>query len=293
LHRAEAAPTRQLAHPDARDRGINHLVSPRIAVAATAPFGADVLQRLSASYEISCLLTRPDARAGRGRTLAPPPAKDVADALGIPVLQPERLEPGLDLDAPTVVVVAYGGLIPVPLLAERLWLNAHPSLLPRWRGAAPVERALMAGDEKTGVTIIELVEELDAGPIAAQEELAIEPEDDAGGLYAKAAPLAVALLDAVIAHPDVPFRPQPAAGVTYADKITPDDRALDLSSPADDLVNRVRALSPHIGARAELHGRPVTVWRARVGEDGGFEPLEVQPDGGRRMEYEAWLRGLR
>ena len=268
-------------------------MSSRIAVAATAPFGADVLQRLSGSYEISCLLTRPDARAGRGRTLAPPPAKEVAHALGIPVLQPERLESGLDLDASTVVVVAYGRLIPVPLLAERLWLNVHPSLLPRWRGAAPVERALMAGDEKTGVTIIELVEDLDAGPIAAQEVLAIEPEDDAGGLYAKAAPLAAALLDAVISHPDVPFRPQPAAGVTYADKITPDDRALDLSSPSDDLVNRVRALSPHIGARAELHGRPVTVWRARVGEDGGFEPLEVQPDGGRRMEYEAWLRGLR
>lgn len=265
----------------------------RIAVAATAPFGADVLQRLAASHEISCLLTRPDARAGRGRTLASPPAKDTAKALGIPVMQPERLEPGLDLDAATVIVVAYGRLIPEPLLAERLWLNVHPSLLPRWRGAAPVERALIAGDDETGVTIIELVEELDAGPIGAQEAFVIEPEDDAGAVYAKAAPLAVALLDSVLADPDRVFRPQPSEGMTYADKIAPADRALDLSRPAGELVNRVRALSPHIGARAELHARGVTVWRARVGEDGAFEPLEVQPEGGRRMEYEAWLRGLR
>ena len=265
----------------------------RIAVTATAPFGADVLQRLAASHEISCLLTRPDARAGRGRTLASPAAKDTAEALGIPVLQPERLELGLDLDAQTVVVVAYGRLIPEPLLAERLWLNVHPSLLPRWRGAAPVERALMAGDDETGVTIIELVEELDAGPICAQKAFSIAPEDDAGAVYAKAAPLAVALLDAVLADPDRVFRPQPSEGMTHADKIAPADRALDLSRPARELVNRVRALSPHIGARAELDGRGVTVWRARVGEDGAFEPLEVQPEGGRRMEYEAWLRGLR
>jgi len=268
-------------------------VRPRIAVAATAPFGADVLQRLASSCEISCLLTRPDARAGRGRTLASPPAKEVAEALGISIQQPERLEPGLDLDAATVVVVAYGRLIPEPLLTERLWLNVHPSLLPRWRGAAPNERALMAGDKKTGVTIIELVEELDAGPIAAQEAFAIKPGDDAGALYAKAAPIAVSLLGAVIGNPDVSFRPQAATGVTYADKIVAADRVLDLSRPATQLVSRVRALSPHIGARAELHGRDVTIWRARIGDDGAFEPLEVQPDGGRRMEYEAWLRGLR
>ena len=98
----------------------------------------------------------------------------------------------------------------------------------------------------------------------------------------------------MLAAPDPPgFVPQPTDGVTYAEKIAPDDRALDLERPAEELVRRVRALSPHIGARAELHGRPVTVWHARVGEDGAFEPLEVQPDGGRRMEYDAWLRGLR
>jgi len=265
----------------------------KIAVAATAPFGADVLQRLAATYEITCVLTRSDAPSGRGRKLAPPPAKEAAERLGIPVLQPEALEPGLELDASTMVAVAYGRLVPESLLAERLWLNVHPSLLPRWRGAAPVERALMAGDEETGVTIIELVKELDAGPIAAQRALAIEPDDDAGDVYAKAATIAVELLADVLGDPDRVYRPQSDEGVTYADKITAGDRVLDLSRPPGELVDRVRALSPHIGARARMQDRDLTVWRARVAEDGSFQPLEVQPQGGRRMEYAAWLRGLR
>jgi methionyl-tRNA formyltransferase len=269
-------------------------VTARIAVAATAPLGADVLERLAGTHEITTVLTRPDAPAGRGRKLTAPPAKRVADRLGIRVVQPEKLEPGLDLgDAPTVVVVAYGRLIPEELLTERLWLNVHPSLLPRWRGAAPVERALMAGDLETGVTIHRTVKELDAGPIAAQAAFLVEEDDDAGDVNARAAELAAELLDDVLADPSPEFRPQPEDGATYAHKIEPDDRVLDLERPARELVDVVRALSPHIGARTELEGRPVTVWRARVGEDGAFQPLEVQPDGGRRMEYEAWLRGLR
>jgi methionyl-tRNA formyltransferase len=264
----------------------------RIAVAATAPFGADVLERLAAEHEVAALLTRPDAPAGRGRRLAPPAAKVVADGLGIPVLQPERPAAGLDLGAPTVVVCAYGLLIPPRLLAERTWLNVHPSLLPRWRGAAPVERAIMAGDAETGVTIHETVEALDAGPVAAQAAFPIGSEDDAGDVFALAAEVAARLLDSVLADPAPAFVPQEGEP-TYAEKIGPDDRLLDLGRPAEELVRVVRALSPHIGARAELEGRHVTVWRARVGEDGGFEPLEVQPEGGRRMEVAAWLRGLR
>lgn len=262
-----------------------------IAVAATAPFGADVLERLAERFEVRALLTRPDAPAGRGRRLRPPPAKVVAERLGIPVLQPERLEPGLSLAADVVVAVAYGLVVPEPLLAERLWLNVHPSLLPRWRGAAPVERAIMAGDLETGVTIIKLVPELDAGPIAGQRAFPIEPEDDAGAVYAKAASLAVELLEEALPSPS--FVPQPTEGVTHAAKITAADRELDLSRPAQELVNHVRALSPHIGARATLHGRRVLVWRARVADDGSFQPLEVQPEGGRRMTVEEWLRGLR
>ena len=264
----------------------------RIAVAATAPFGADLLERLAARHDVAALLTRPDAPAGRGRRLAPPPAKTLAERLGIPVLQPERPVPGIELDTPVVVVCAYGLLIPPETLAERLWLNVHPSLLPRWRGAAPVERAIMAGDTETGVTIHETVRELDAGPVAAQEAFPIGPEEDAGDVFGRSAEVAVRLLDEVLTEPEPRFRPQ-AGEPTYAERIGPEDRLLDLARPAAELVRVVRALSPHIGARAELEGRRVTVWRARVGEDGSFVPLEVQPEGGRRMEVAAWHRGLR
>ncbi len=273
----------------------------RIAVAATAPFGADVLERLASRHEIVTLLTRPDARKGRGRQLAAPAAKLVADRLGIPVLQPERPEQGLELGAPVVVICAYGLLVPPDLLAERLWLNVHPSLLPRWRGAAPVERAILAGDVDTGVTIHQTVEELDAGPIAAQRAFPVG-ESDAGEVFARAAEIAAELLDDVLARPDLAgnslslagsFVPQSAEGVTYADKIGAEDRLLDLARPAAELVRRVRALSPHIGARATWHDRPMTIWRARIDENGDFEPVEVQPEGGRRMAVADWLRGLR
>jgi methionyl-tRNA formyltransferase len=257
----------------------------RFGFAASAPFGASVLERLAANHEIAFCLTQPDAPAGRGRGLRPAPAKLTAMRLAIPVV--ESLEE--TLDEPTIVLVAYGRLIPSELLEPHLWLNVHPSLLPRWRGAAPVERALMAGDTETGVTIIRLVEELDAGPIAAQESFPIAPEDDAGTVYDRSVPLAVELLERVLVEPT--FTPQPSEGATYAEKIGPEDRELDLAKP-EEALNRVRALSPHIGARAELEGRRVLVWQARL-DDGRFVPVEVQPEGGRRMGYDEWLRGLR
>ena len=259
-----------------------------IGVAATAPFGADVLERLAARHDIAFLLTRPNARAGRGRKAAPPAAKQVAERLGLRVLQPERPEIE-DVDA--VVVAAYGLLIPESLLERSSWLNVHPSLLPRWRGAAPVERAIIAGDRETGVTIHRTVKELDAGPIAAQAAFAIEDEDDAGAVFARAAELAADLLEGVLADDESAFEPQPDEGVTYADKITAADRELDLGDP-EQAVRVVRALSPHIGARAKLDGRDLIVWRARV-EDGRFVPLEVQPAGKRRMTYDEFRRGLR
>jgi methionyl-tRNA formyltransferase len=262
----------------------------QLAVAATAPFGADVLERLAARHEITAVLTRPDAPRGRGQKTGAPPAKQTAERLGIRVLQPARPEPGLDLGADTIVVAAYGLLIPEDVLEEGLWLNVHQSLLPRWRGAAPVERMIMAGDTETGVTIHRAVKELDAGPIAAQRSFPIGEQDDAGSVYEKSAAIAVDLLDAVLPEPD--FTPQDEEGVTYAEKITAADRELDWGEPAEELLNRVRALSPHIGARAELHGRPVTIWKARVAGR-RLEPLEVQPDGKRRMTYDEFLRGLR
>ena len=262
----------------------------RLAVAATAPLGADVLERLAGKHDVAALLTRPDRPKGRGRRTGPPPAKETAERLGIPVLQPERLDESVELPAETIVVVAYGALIPDVLLGRARWLNVHPSLLPRWRGAAPVERALMAGDEETGVTIHRTTAELDAGPIAAQRPFPIGPEDDAGAVYARAAAVAAELLDEVLAEPV--FVPQPDEGATYAEKLTPADRELDWARPPEVLLNRIRALSPHVGARGELDGRRVTVWKARI-EDGRLVPVEVQPEGRRRMSYDEFLRGLR
>jgi methionyl-tRNA formyltransferase len=271
----------------------------RIGVAATAPFGADVLARLAERHDVAFVLTRPDAPAGRGRKLAPPPAKRVAERLGLRVLQPQRLESdgavqrctATSRDVDAIVVAAYGLLIPEGLLEQGLWLNVHPSLLPRWRGAAPVERAIMAGDRETGVTIHRTVKELDAGPVAAQGAFVIEDEDDAGAVFERAAALAADLLDGVLAEEEPSFEPQPEEGITYADKIRAADRELDLADP-ERAVRIVRALSPHIGARAKLDGRDVIVWRARV-QDGAFVPLEVQPAGKRRMTYEEFKRGLR
>jgi methionyl-tRNA formyltransferase len=258
----------------------------KLAVAATAPIGADVLERLAAKQDIAFLLTRPNAPRGRGRKLAPPPAKQVAERLGIPVLQPEK--PEIE-DADVVVVAAYGLYIPPSQLERALWLNVHPSLLPRWRGAAPVERAILAGDAETGVTIHRTVEALDAGPIAVQEAFPIRDEDDAGTIFARSAEVAARLLDDVL--PDPTFTPQPEEGTTYAEKIRPEDRELTLDDPVD-AWRRVRALSPHIGAWTTLHGRRVTVWRARL-EEGLFVPVEVQPEGKRRMSYDEFLRGVR
>jgi len=257
----------------------------RVGVAATAPLGADVLERLAATREIAFLLTRPDAPQGRGRKVAPPPAKTSAERLGIAVHQPEK--PDLPEEVDRVVVCAYGLYIPPRLLERSVFLNVHPSLLPRWRGAAPVERAILAGDEETGVTIHETVAELDAGPIAAQERFAIG-DDDAGQVFLRAGEVAARLLDDVLDDPH--FEPQ-AGDSTYAEKITPADRDLDLTDPLD-AWRRIRALSPHIGARTELHGRQVIIWSARLDGD-TLVPEIVQPAGRNRMSYDEFVRGLR
>ena len=258
----------------------------KVAFAGTAALAAGVLERLVQAQPIAYLLTRPDAPRGRGRRSGPPPAKVTAERLGIAVHQPDR--PQLPEPVDRVVVCAYGLYIPSRLLEQSLWLNVHPSLLPRWRGAAPVERAILAGDEQTGVTIHRTVEELDAGPIAAQEAFVVG-DLDAGGVYERAAELAARQLEEVLGEPV--FTPQPDDGATYAEKVTPADRELDLSDPLD-AWRRVRALSPHIGAWTTMYGRRLTVWRARL-EDGAFVPELVQPEGRRQMTYDEFLRGVR
>ena len=262
----------------------------RLAVAATAPLGADVLERLAAKHDIEFLLTRPDRQRGRGRKLGAPPAKETALRLGIPVRQVERLDETFSLDGTdTIVVVAYGALIPASLLDRANWLNVHPSRLPRWRGAAPIERAIMTGDEESAVSVIRLVEELDAGPVGASHDLSIGGDTTAGDVYAEVARLSPELIDEALAKDS--FSPQ-VGEPTYAEKIGPADRDLDWSRPAKELHDRIRALSPHIGARGEVEGRQVLVWRSRLDGD-RLELLEVQPEGGTRMSYDAWLRGLR
>jgi methionyl-tRNA formyltransferase len=261
----------------------------RLAVAATAPIGAEVLRGLAERHDVAYLLTRPDRPKGRGRRVGAPAAKKVAEELGIEVRQPERPTEIDDVGVEVVVAAAYGALIPRGLLERALWLNVHLSLLPRWRGAAPVERAIMAGDTETGVSIIKLVEELDAGPVGAVRAFPIATEDDAGTVFARAARLAPELIEEALETRE--FSPQEGEA-TYAEKIGPADRELDWSRPPGELHNRIRALSPHIGTRGELHGRPVIVWRSRL-VDGELEILEVQPEGRRRMTLEEFERGLR
>ena len=267
-----------------------------IAVAATGHFGAAVLEALAGRREIEVVITRPDRPAGRGRKKRPPPAKETAKRLELPVAQPDRLTefPG---EAKVVIVADYGVLVPEKLLGERLWLNVHPSLLPRWRGPAPVERAIMAGDRETGVTIHRTTPELDAGPIAAQRRFPIGPDDDAGVVFERATRVAGELLDEVFAEPT--FVPQHESGATYADKIVSADRELDWEAPPEENLNKIRALSPHIGARGLVEGRRLLVWRARPAREesllvaGGLELLDVQREGGKRMTAEEYVRGLR
>lgn len=287
----------------------------------TSDFAVEVLERLAATpHRPALVVTRPDRPRGRGRRLAPPPVAERARLLGIETMQPEDVNATAtrraiaEAEPEAVAICAYGALIKEPLLSEHEIFNVHPSLLPRWRGAAPIERAILAGDEETGVTIMRLSAELDAGPVCLQRSDPIAPDDDYGALAARLAGLGGELLvEALDLRP--PFRDQPDAGVTYAEKIDRADRVLDPSSAADELERRVRALTPHIGAYVEIDGERLGVRRAALaaGVDdvepgaletrgsallygaaqGALELLEVQPAGRTPMAAADWLRGRR
>jgi methionyl-tRNA formyltransferase len=291
----------------------------RTVYLGTSPFAVTVLERVAASEHRPVLVvTRPDRPRGRGRRLAAPPVADAARELGIELLQPGTVnaddaraaiaaaEPG------AVLICAFGALIKEPLLSAHAMLNVHPSLLPRWRGAAPVERAIEAGDPVTGVSIMRPTEEMDAGPVCLQREEPVGPGDDYGTLAPRLAELGGELLvEALDTGP--PFAEQPEDGVTIAPKIEADDRRLDPALDAAALERRVRALTPHIGAFAETgDGERLGVRRAAPAGDESVEPgalavsdgrlllgaadgalelLEVVPAGGRPMDAASYLRG--
>jgi methionyl-tRNA formyltransferase len=256
----------------------------------TSAFAAEVLQLLPPP---ELVVTRPDAPRGRGRRLAAPPVADTARELGIEVIQPEDVN-AIELPPGDVVLCAYGALVREPLLSRGV-LNLHPSLLPRWRGAAPIERAIMAGDAETGMSIMRLVAELDAGPVCLQEALPIGEQDTYGSLAARLVPLGASLVTRALEE-SPPWVEQAPDGVTYAERITAGDRTLDPAAPPEVNERVVRALHPHIGARLQLEdGTWLGVHEARVGDGPltwhGLELLEVQPPGGRPMDAAAYLRG--
>jgi methionyl-tRNA formyltransferase len=303
-------------------------MTPRAVFLGTPEFAVpslDALLRLrdAGALEIAAIVTQPDRPGDRGR-VAVPPVKQRAEVLGIAVLQPERLDRDalaqlLALRPELLVWAAYGNLIPRALIdaVGGRAVNVHASLLPRWRGAAPVQRAILAGDRETGVTLMEGTAELDAGPILAQEKTAIDPTETAGDLTARLAALGAALLERELPryiNGALSGRPQDASQVTWAPKITSADGALDFARPAEHLDRRVRAASPQPGAFTTFAGQRLVVTRAAVtggspSEHGvvqvragvphvaagaGWLRLdEVRPAGKKTMTGADWARGAR
>jgi methionyl-tRNA formyltransferase len=311
----------------------------RTVYLGTSQFAGAVLQSLADSpHRPALVVSRPDSPQGRGRKLTPPPAVTVAQELGMEVYQPESVnteqarariaQAGPD----ALCVCAFGALIKEPLLSDQLILNVHPSLLPRWRGAAPVERAILAGDHRTGVSIMQLTAGLDSGPVCLQEETPISADDDYATLAARLEQISGRLIVSAFDQQAAgtltsSFKEQDETGVTYAEKLTAEDRRLDPAQPAAELALRVRALSPHIGSYVELpDGTRLGVWKASAelaeasaerGEasvevdkravavdlngplprfhtsEGTLELLTVQPPGKKPMPGDAYLRGLK
>jgi methionyl-tRNA formyltransferase len=294
----------------------------RTAYLGTSEFAATVLRRLAASpHRPALVVTPPDRRQGRGRKVSPPPAAIAAAELGLELLQAENVNEEAALERiraaepKAVLVCAFGQLIREPLLSEFPILNVHPSLLPRWRGAAPIERAIMGQDETTGVCVMQLTAGLDSGPVALCEEVALDPEADFASLSARLAELGGDLLVRALdlqAEGALEFAEQDEDGVTYAEKIDPAERRLDPARPAAELAAKVRALNPHVGTYLETAGgdrlgvrraRPVEAevpqgsLAARDGAlllgcgEGALELEVVQPPGSKAMPADAYLRG--
>ena len=299
-------------------------MSIRIVFMGSPDFSLPSLRSLAQTYQVIGVVTQPDRASGRGRELKAPPVKLLAQELNIPVIQPQKLrEPEakqqLQAWSPDLIVVAaFGQILKKDVLDMPRYgcINIHASLLPRWRGAAPINAAVLAGDEETGVTIMKMDVGLDTGPMLGMKSIRIKPEDTAGSLFETLSTLGADLLiETLPAYMDgklIP-QPQPEEGVTYAPMLKKENGLLDFNQPAVDLERRVRAMNPWPGAWFEWNGAMLKVHKAHVGQGkagagkrwveqdqpavgagGGVLILdEVQPPGKKPMSGKSFLAGAR
>jgi len=293
----------------------------RLVFAGTPEFAAQALAAIvAAGHDVALVLTQPDRPAGRGMALQPSPVKKLALELGIEVFQPGTLkdvaaqQKVAAVAADCMVVAAYGLILPQVVLDLPRFgcLNIHASLLPRWRGAAPIQRALLAGDDETGVCIMQMEAGLDTGPVLLQAALPIAAEDTAATLHDRLAELGAQLIVRALAALPLPATAQPAAGVTYAHKIDKAEALVDWRRSAVELDRHIRAFNPFPGAQAPLVGQTVKLWRAvpvaGSGEsgrilavhrqqivvacgDGALAITELQKAGGKRLPVRDFLAG--
>jgi methionyl-tRNA formyltransferase len=292
----------------------------RLIFFGTPDFSVPALDALvAAGHEIACVYTQPPRPAGRGKKPRPSPVEARADALGLTTRHPASLK-GVaeqaefaDLGAEAAVVVAYGLILPEPVLSApaRGCFNIHASLLPRWRGAAPIQRAVMAGDAETGVCIMAMEAGLDTGPVLLREALPIGPRDTAGSLHDALSALGARLIVETLKRIDaLAAEPQPSEGVTYAAKIDKAEARVDWSRPAADIDRLIRGLSPLPGAWAEIGGERVKLLLSETAEgcgapgevlddaltiacgDGALRLLRLQRPGRGAMEAQDFLRGF-
>ena len=291
----------------------------RLVFMGTPDFSVPVLQALvGAGHEVACVYCQPPRPAGRGKKPRPTPVQAAAEALGLPVRHPVSLKSPeeqaafADLDADAAVVVAYGLILPQAVLdAPRLGcLNIHASLLPRWRGAAPIHRAIMSGDAETGVCIMQMEAGLDTGPVLLRRAVRIGEAETTGDLHDRLSDLGAAtVVEALAGLPGLEADPQPEEGVTYAAKIDKAEARIDWTRPAEEVDRLIRGLSPFPGAWCEMAGERVKLLRARVVDGSGapgqvleglrlacgkgaVEVLQAQRPGKRAMEAEEFLRGF-
>lgn len=266
----------------------------RIVFMGTAALACPCLEAI-ANHDIAAVVTQPDRPKGRSLELAASPVKLTAGKLGLPVLQPVKVRDIVEdlrsLHPDLIVVVAYGQILPKTILEipPRGCINVHASLLPRWRGASPIQHAILHGDRETGMTTMHMNEQMDAGDIILQRAEPIRPDDTAGTLHDRLATLGAELLVETL-QGDFPRHKQDESKITVAPKLAKEDGRIDWSQPAEVIERQIRAFNPWPGAFAYLGDLMVKLWKADV-RDGALKILEVQPANGKRMSLDAFKRG--